>query len=172
MRKLVWNAIASVFSRPNVSAWIIKRAQRTPYSPITSRDGAETYMDRWWLFNPYTKDANDKVGPAKLSWLPSIRVHHIMRADDAEHMHDHPWNARTIVLRGWYIEERPHGDHYRSVYLREQGYTGRVLFNDYHHIDAVAPGGVFTLWFTWKYRGTWGFLVDGVKVPYRKYLGL
>lgn len=25
---------------------------------------------------------------------------------------------------------------------------------------------------TGKYRGTWGFLVDGVKVQWRKYLGL
>lgn len=188
-RAAIWGAIARLASRPSVAAWIIRRAQRTPYVPITSRDGTEVYMDRWWLFNPYSKDEAGNAGPARLSWLPSIRVHHIMRADDDGHMHDHPWNARTIVLRGWYHEERlgelgvkAHPDaidfrvcddfSIREIFERNTGYTGRVLFNSYHRISEVSPGGVYTLWFTWKYRGTWGFLVDGVKVHYKKYLGL
>jgi hypothetical protein len=33
-------------------------------------------------------------------------------------------------------------------------------------------GGATTLFITGKYRGTWGFLVDGVKVPWREYLGI
>lgn len=186
MREIIWRGIAAIVSRPAVSAWIIKRAQRTPYSPIRSRDGAELYMDRWWLFNPYSKDADGNAGPARWSWLPSVRVHHILRADSDDHLHDHPWNARTIVLREWYEEERPwvpgsrnarwqppSGDATpRSVHLREQGYTGRVLFGEYHRISFVPSGGVYTLWFTWKYRGTWGFDVNGRKVPWRKYLGL
>lgn len=198
MRELIWRAIARIVSRPNVAAWLIARSKRTPYYPITSRDGTELYMDRHWLFNPYSKDAEGNAGPARWSWLPSVRVHHILRADDDGHMHDHPWNARTVVLRGWYREERPSevcsdaqimqasGFAYtsedigrrgagfwigaRAIFDRWPGYTGRVLFNSYHRISEVSPGGVFTLWFTWKYRGTWGFLVDGKKVPYREYL--
>lgn len=182
MREIIWRGIARIVSRPAVSAWIIRRAMRTPYCPITSRDGSEIYMDRWWLFNPYTKDATGSAGPARRSWLPSVRVHHIMRADDDGALHDHPWNARTIVMRGWYREERPAEDamlemptgwtlvSFRELHHRIAGYTGRVLFNSYHRISEVSPGGVYTLWFTWKYRGTWGFMVDGHKVPWRKYL--
>lgn len=186
IRRLLWGAVAALVSRPTVAAWLIERSKRTPYYPITSQDGTETYMDRWWLFNPYTKDAEGNAGPARWPWLPSIRVHHILRADDDGHMHDHPWNARTIVLRGWYKEERPysalgHNDGLRSypgelwpreLHMRDTGYTGRVLFGQYHRISEVSPGGVTTLWFTWRYRGTWGFLVDGQKIPYRKYLNL
>lgn len=185
MRDLIWRAIARIVRRPAVAAWLVERSKRTPYSPITSRDGAETYMDRWWVFNPYSKDAAGNAGPARWSWLPSIRVHHIMRADDDEHLHDHPWNARTIVLRGWYVEERPpRGEQYspdvcgwvkktegwHTMWGRPAGYTGRVLFNSYHRISEVSPGGVYTLWFTWRYQGTWGFLVNGKKMPWREYL--
>lgn len=189
MCEFLWRIVATIVSRPAIGAWLIERSTRNPYTSITSRDGSEVYMRRGWLFNPYTKDENDNVGPPRWSWLPSIRVHHIMRADDDEHLHDHPWNARTIVLRGWYEEERPDdggptgdpgkadfvrfADHYdtpRGIYTRRAGYTGRVLFGQYHRISYVTGGGVYTLWFTWRYRGTWGFLVDGKKVPYREYL--
>lgn len=185
MRELIWRAIARIVSRPAVADWIIRRSHRTPYSPITSRDGADLYMDRWWLFNPYSKDSEGNAGPARWSWLPSVRVHHILRADDDAHLHDHPWNARTILLRGWYAEERrcadvPNGvsffpvwtedDKLRAGFDRSVGYTGQVLHGSYHRISEVAPGGVYTLWFTWRYRGTWGFLVDGNKVPWREYL--
>lgn len=161
MRELLWGAIASIVSRPRVANWLIRRAQRTPYYPIASRDGADVYMDRWWLLNPYSEQV-----PAR--WpLPSIRIHHIMRPDNAPHQHDHPWNARTVILRGWYHEVRQD-----RFYVRAQGYTGRLLFGEYHHISEVSPGGVWTLFFTWRKRGTWGFNVDGVKVPWRTYLGL
>ena len=190
MRELIWRAIAAIVSRPAVASWLIERSKRTPYYPIKSRDGTELYMDRWWLFNPYSKDAEGNAGPPRWSWLPSVRVHHICVPDDDGHLHDHPWNARTILLRGWYCEERPlqpgdralraaesyvlHGKapafEARSMFRRKLGYTGRVLFGQYHRISEVSPGGVYTLWFTWRYRGTWGFLVDGKKIPWRDYL--
>lgn len=189
---LFWVWIASIVSTPRVADWLIERSKRTPYFPITARgDETEIYMHRWWLFNAYRKDANDNTTPGRWQWLgfPSIRVHHIMRADDDGHLHDHPWNARTILLRGWYREERPlsdgsqipdnctgivrsHYDDSRMLFTRTTGYTGSVQFEQYHRISQVSNGGVYTLWFTWRYRGTWGFLVDGVKVPYRKYLGM
>jgi hypothetical protein len=187
-----WPTIAAIVSFPHVADWLIRRSQRTPYSPITARDDPnEIYMQRWWLFNPYPAPGEYRRKGWR-DWLPSIRVHHILRADDDGHMHDHPWDARTIVLRGWYAEERP----LRSIgaddlqfnlvnitnYPGEReargvtdslvGSTRAVRFNSYHRICQVSPGGVYTLWFTWRYQGTWGFWVDGRKVPYREYLGL
>ncbi|EJL90447.1 hypothetical protein PMI15_00260, partial [Polaromonas sp. CF318] len=102
------------------------------------------------------------------SWLPSIRIHRIMREDQDRDFHDHPWNARTIVLRGGYTEALPGQPYLRT---RLPGMTGRLLFGEYHRITSVSVGGVWTLFFTWKYQGTWGFLVDGKKVPWREYLG-
>jgi hypothetical protein len=184
IRELTWRLVARVVTISFAADWLIARAARTPYYDITGPDGS-LYMGRWWLFNPYGK-ADGEQTAARWPWLPSIRVHHIVRPDSDRHMHDHPWNARTIILRGEYTEERRisavpkgtwwfplyEGDLLRAGFTRQRGYTGRLLFGEYHRIREVSPGGVWTVFFTWNKRGTWGFLVDGAKVPWRKYLGL
>lgn len=167
MREFIWRQIAKFVSRPAVAERLVLRALETPYTHITSADGKDCYMARWWLFNPYGKDANGDPTPARSPWLPSVRIHHILRADQDRDLHDHPWNARTIVLKGWYDEELP-GSVFR---LRTVGMTGRILFGQYHRIHELSPGGVLTLFITWRKRGTWGFLVNGKKVPWREYLG-
>lgn len=161
-----WTLVAAIVSRESIRQWLLKRAASRPYSHITSADGQDVYMYRHWLFNPYPASGEAK----RWAWLPSIRIHRIMRADSDRHLHDHPWNARTIVLDGWYREQRIEGMH--RAFMREAGYTGRLLFGQYHRINKVSPEGVTTLFITWRYQGTWGFLVDGVKVPWREYLGL
>lgn len=154
--------LARILARPRIADAVIWRAWRTPYSDITSADGRTTYMRRWWLFNRY-----DRPGGARFKFLPSIRIHHIARADQDRHLHDHPWNARTFVLRGWYFEQLRGSV---GAYKRPAGYTGRLLYGQYHRITEVSPNGVWTLFITWRYRGTWGFLVNGRKVPHREYL--
>ena len=49
------------------------------------------------------------------------------------------------------------------------GDTARLNHGEYHRIDQVSPGGVYTLFITSNWRGDWGFLVNGVKVPWRTY---
>lgn len=187
---LAWRGIARMATRPAVTAWLVRRAQRTPYTHITGADGS-LYMGRWWLFNPYPGSSSDP--DHRRAWrklMPSVRVHHIMRPDNDRDLHDHPWNARTIILRGGYREERPMarvstedllrygsdvhqvGEQNRVVLTRQAGYTGRLLFGQYHRISEVSAGGVWTVFITWRKRGTWGFEVDGKKVPWRTYLGL
>lgn len=165
----LWSCFAWVVSRQPIADWLIERAKRTPYFHL---DG---YMDRWWLFNGY---GNDPSTPEKqrqqkrISWLPSVRIHHILREDYARDMHDHPWNARTIILKGDYSEERlVHERRGDSVveYEREKGDTATLKFGEYHNITRVSEGGVFTMFFTYKYMGTWGFYVNGKKVPHKLY---
>ncbi len=166
MSKL-WRAVAWLVTRPRVTTWLALRAAKTPYTHITAADNPNNvYMWRWWLFNPYRKDADGNVLPARFPWLPSVRLHKIERPDSDRHLHDHPWDARTIILRGRYVEQR-----LDATRVRDAGYTGTLKFGEYHRIEAVSRGGVWTLFFTWRKQGTWGFLVDGKKVPYRKYLG-
>ena len=98
---ILWKLLARVLSQRHIANSLISRSQRTPYGPIMSRKGDQLYMDRWWTLNPYGKNAEGRTAPAKHSWLPSIRVHHICLPDDDLHEHDHPWDARTILLRGW-----------------------------------------------------------------------
>lgn len=186
---MIWNLIAKLITRPAITNWLIERAKRTPYQHITSADGQHVYMGRWRLFNAYPGAYGDHPQPRHIPWLPSVRIHHICRADQDRDLHDHPWNARTIVLRGWYREERPleqcslrecrkHDGSAMSQggirlrFERRAGYTGRLLFGQYHRISEVSEGGVWTLFITGRKRGTWGFMVNGKKVPWRTYLGL
>lgn len=171
MKSLLWKALAKVVSTPAVAEYLIRRSQRTPYFHL------EGYMNRWWLFNAYGFDLNQSENTRHekpIKFLPSIRIHHILRADEARDLHDHPWDARTIILNGWYRETRlvdgpPGGE--EVEYLRKRGDTAALNYGEYHTISEVSPGGVWTLFMTWDYIGTWGFLVNGKKVPWRQYEG-
>lgn len=191
MLDIFWRLLAKLLSRPAVSSWLIARAQRTPYLHIMSADGTEMYMGRWWLFNPYNNETRER----RLKWSPwSIRIHHIKRADGDRDLHDHPWNARTIILRGTYTEQRLldgkdpalhsllldsaakglplDGAFTATEYItRNPGDTAQLRFGEYHRIDEVSDGGVYTLFISGPYQGTWGFLVNGIKVPWRTYPG-
>ncbi|GER16712.1 hypothetical protein [Variovorax boronicumulans] len=169
MKESLWRIAAYIVSRRPVADYLIRRAQHTPYTHITSRrDGDSLYMARWWLFNPYLKDEMGDQLPARCSWLPSVRVHWIVRPDDDEHEHTHPWLARTIILRNGYMEERR--EEYRGAKLRLRGFTQAITPDVCHRITEVPTGGAYTLFFTWGNSQGWGFKVDGRVVSWRKYL--
>lgn len=154
----LWRIIARIVSRPAVADYIIRRAQRTPYFHL------EGYMERWWLFNGTPPLSGGKG--RRFEWLPSIRVHHILRADHDRHPHNHPWNARTIILRGFYLEKRDDGTH-----LRMRGDTATLKANDFHRILSVPADGVWTLFISWRWRHVWGFRQDdGSVTPWQEYL--
>lgn len=171
----LWQAMAAVLAWPPIARRLIARSRRTPYFAITK--GGSVYMDRHWLFNPYDNETRN----ARHRWCPvSVRVHHIQRPDDDRNLHDHPWNARTIILAGDYIEEVPGimpgsaslpARRSRQKRIRRAGDTARIGYGKFHRIAEVSEGGVYTLFISGRNRGTWGFLVDGVKVPWRQYLG-
>lgn len=58
-----------------------------------------------------------------------------------------------------------------SEHIRRSGNTSRLNHGEFHRIEEVSPDGVFTLFITSRRKGGWGFLVKGVKVPWRKYMG-
>lgn len=179
---MVIKLLAKLLARPAVADWLIRRAQRTPYTHIVT-DGV-LYMERFWLFNPYPNTGGSGADRPRWQFPISIRIHHIVQPDQDRHLHDHPWNARTFILRGWYHEMRPveaaapgepgaHDMRSGMIHIsREAGETAALKFGEYHRITDISDGGVWTMFVTGKYRGTWGFLVDGVKVQWRKYLGI
>lgn len=165
VKDLLWQAVANVVTIPAVRRYLITRAFRTPYFHLAG------YMNRWWLFNSYGFKKEDEATrhESKFKWLPAIRVHHILREDVGRHLHDHPWDARTIILDGYYEEERMMPDGTTKIFYRMEGDTATLNYGEYHTIKKVSPGGVWTLFMTWPYKGTWGFLVDGEKIQWRKY---
>lgn len=144
MTEFLWTIIARIASRPRISAWLIRQAQKRPYIHIGD------YMHRWWLV-------------PERRWLPlAIRVHHIRLPDADPYLHDHPYNWRTIVLRGWYVEE----DVFGQWHVRLECGTRAASAETLHRINNVSSGGVWTLFILLgKRRNRWGFMVGN---PARK----
>jgi hypothetical protein len=191
--------IGYLLSRPRIRDWIINRAMRTPDDPIYAGDNSgRVYMARYWLFNPLTKKDNGEW-VRKYPLLPfSIRVHNILLPDADRHLHDHPFNARTWIMRGGYEELRAEEvDGYRSffdeanvvgemdirdqydneqyigvLYARPPGSTTTLAHEQFHKITRLYDpvNGAWTCFAFGDYVGPWGFLVDGVKMLHREYI--
>jgi hypothetical protein len=147
--------------------WLIRRAMRAPYDHLVIQTrtgkilrisdstplwpGVYWYMRRFWLL---------RLGPLQ------IRLHHILAEDPGRDHHDHPWPFRSVILRGWYLEQREGGRHFR----REAGDTYRMKRGEFHRIVQVADGGAWTMFITWGARRGWGFKrADGSVVPHGEY---
>jgi len=104
-------------------------------------DGTGPYMTRWVLM---------------MGRLGCLRLHHIHREDTGSLHHDHPFSFLSLVLRGWYLEEL--GGCRRPV-LRRAGALGWRTAETPHRIEAVSPGGCWTLCWTTPHDPdrTWGF---------------
>lgn len=165
----LWQHLATfVASRPALVDRLIARAERTPYFHIVDSDGS-VYMRRWWLMPTWCLELDDAGHLMPRSWMPfSIRIHHICRPDHDRDLHDHPFNYRTVILRGGYVEEDIFGD----MHVRFEGDTVAATANTFHRIAHVSDGGVWTLFIMGRRINAWGFLCGGRKVHWRKYLGV
>lgn len=165
---------------------LIARAMKTPYYHI------KDYMERYWLV-PYVREGSHSavgkngVGPVKFTKRPiawvlqksgiAARIHKILRSDDDRAYHDHPWPYLSVVLFGGYWELTPKFDENGDVVGQHRKWygPGSVIFRKAHtwHILELHDGRpAWTLFITGKYTQGWGFLVNGEKVPYKKYLGI
>lgn len=142
--------------------WAISQADHNPIPDITHDDGS-LYMERGTIF--------------RCEWM-WIRVHITYRSDKDPHRHDHPWRNISWILVNGYIEDMPTG--------RVKRIPGEIIFRglkSQHRLDLYTvmrsdgkPSEIFgmapcvSLFITGRWLQTWGFFVDGVKVPWREYL--
>lgn len=161
----MWQLLARFLARPAVADWLIRRAMRTPYlhlrighageiSPVPNEcwlyPNEYWYMRRFWLL---------RLGPLQ------IRLHNILAEDPGRDPHDHPWPFRSVILRGWYLEQR--GTRHAR---REAGQSYRLGRGEFHRIVQVADDGAWTLFITWGARRGWGFKrADGSVTPHGEY---
>lgn len=137
--------------------------------------------DKRWAYtietdgSPYlTRVLFSNLLPIKKWFGIGVYLHHFHRPDIDRYLHSHPWRwAASVILTGSYDEERLEG----VIGTEAITSTARVAhFNilrdtDYHKVLEL-HGDVWTLFITGPRLLTdWGFLVDGVHVPWRDYLG-
>lgn len=163
--------IGSILIKPAIRDRLIAIAQRDPDLHIMSPDGQQVYMYRYWLFNKITNFKR------KYWFIPfSLRIHHIVMPDLDRHLHDHPFNARTWILKGGYDEVRASvpldlysGDRAMFEYTRLVGDSTTLGFEQYHKITKLHGGEAWTLFMFGRYLGSWGFLVNCRKVKRAEY---
>lgn len=91
-----------------------------------------------------------------------VMLHRILRPDPDRHLHDHPWDFLSLVLRGWYQEQRGRRIHTRRWwnFCRAEGA---------HKITVVSPDCI-TLVFTGRKRRDWGFHTPTGWVHWKSYI--
>jgi hypothetical protein len=142
-------------------------ASRTPHKHLHDIDGS-LYMGRWRVVDEGT------VGGKLLEFFTgyrSARLHHIMRPDHDRDLHSHPFSYRTFVVAGYYEESYQTGLYGTPFYRRiGEGESGTGSSTKFHCIRKVSGGGVLTLFFMTRNKGTWGFNVGGKFVESTRYL--
>jgi len=121
---------------------------------IVSKDG-ELHFRRWKIFE--TKRMN-------------LYVHRIYKADEDEHLHNHPWNFAVFCLNGSYGEQvKPKsGDEVGLVFVRPWSFRKRTK-SDFHKIRRLFTQYVTTIVLTWGEKTVWGYEVDGEFIDFEKY---
>lgn len=172
---MIWSFLARfIAARPDLVDRLIGFAYQRPYEWIHGDDGT-LYMMRFWLMPRFMLRRAPQKNPLspipkhfvlRFPRLPAMRIHCIVRPDSVQHLHDHPFDFRTLLLRGDYEEE----DVFGRMHQRSAGSTRRARAETFHRITRVVQGGTWTLFITGPRFNDWGFLVDGRKVLHSDYL--
>lgn len=100
----------------------------------------------------------------------SIYLHNIRQSDLDKHFHDHPWNFKSLILRGSYKEYFTCDPHHQFVL--GQTYTPGNLVEhraeDSHKIVLLTPE-VWTLVFVFGPRRDWGYQTEIGFINHRDY---
>ncbi len=145
--------LSQFFAMPGVADMLIAKSKENPYFDLTHADGS-LYMGRDWI-HQYSNETEF-----------GSRVHHLATPDIDRHLHDHPWDFVSIVLKGGYTEIRPavgmagewDEDGAEPTYptVRTVGDIAFRRAEDRHRIISVEPD-TYTLCITGPKKKSWGF---------------
>lgn len=103
----------------------------------------------------------------------AIDIHWINHPDVEPYLHDHPVTFLSIILKGWYMEQRSKYPGLSLLRKRRWYNFIRASKDDRHTITAVSPGGAITLCFMGPKTREWGFHVpNGPWVHWKAYYNL
>lgn len=120
---------------------------------ITDRiDKTSPYLSRLYL-----------LGGAGTPWF--LALHCIHKSDSDMHFHSHPFHWFAVMLTGHYHEVQPSG-----TYKRRPGFFRVRSRNSLHRLVLPAGRDVWTLFFGFGRKGSWGFKVGDRLVDHKEYL--
>lgn len=97
--------------------------------------------------------------------LFALYLHCHFKPDPSRHLHDHPYNFRTWILKGDYSERRDNG----LLFVWRAGSRHFMKAELPHSIHALSRIPTWTLLFVGRRRRDWGFYTDNGWVPHKKY---
>ena len=99
----------------------------------------------------------------------SIYIHGIYAADEDLHLHNHPWNYCSIILKGSFVEEQKTKE--GKIVFNQLRFLDCVTRNKkyYHKIRSLITPEVYTLFIVTKDTDEWGYDVDGKHIDYQTY---
>jgi hypothetical protein len=143
------------------SDWWIAAALRSMgdnhFKLIPGIDGG-IYLARFWLTVP------KRNNQGRYKSCNSVILHHFVQPDPDRHLHNHPQEFTSQILKGGYVEEVEEGF---NTYVK--GDVNHIGQDHYHKVTSV-QGDTWSLVNTGHKLQGWGFKVDGVHVPYQEYL--
>lgn len=126
------------------------------YETISGNGACPVYLERWTLL---------------LTLGCGFYLHHFLGDDWAIDPHDHPRRFMSIGLWGWYYEDVFDAQgtlvsttKYSAPWIRS--FPAEHL----HRVRAVECGNTWTLVIVLRKSRGWGFVRDGVWIPFRDYV--
>lgn len=118
-------------------------------------------------------------GPYLSRWLlrahadgRHVYIHFFHQSDAVAETHDHPWDGRSLILAGGYVEHRltRHGTIDSNVFL--PGDVNELEAGTFHRIELLEAAGCWTIFETSAKKKTWHFRdsATGALTPWRKAL--
>lgn len=114
------------------------------------------YLERWIILQAFDY---------------AVYLHHFLGDDWAIDPHDHPRRFISIGLKGWYWEDIFTPDGKLAKTIRFQAPWIRSFpAHHLHRVRAQECGDTWTLVIVLKKQRGWGFVRDGIWVPFRDYV--
>lgn len=109
-----------------------------------------------WRWTDVDSEYITRLHVLKTPWF-AVCLHWINKPDPEPYLHDHPVSFLSLVLRGWYAEDRDTFGRKRFYVMRRWYNWVRASRFDRHNIVGVSPGGALTLCLMGPKRQEWGF---------------
>lgn len=102
-------------------------------------------------------------------WL-RLYIHKICKSDEDAHLHTHPWNFYSFILKGGYKQRvKAHPMDFYEHDIEEYGPLQVVHMTRYegHHIHLVEPTWTFVI--AYGSYGPWGYLTKDGFIDHKRY---
>jgi len=139
-------------------------SKMAPAHRVITRGDNEPYLERFyfvrreWIRDWYKR--RNKETPWFVAWIPSVYLHHFLKGDDEEELHNHPWlRSYALILTVGYREDRRMGNVVVSRILRP-GMINVIRAEDFHKVELLdKERGVWTIFIAGKRNEdeSWGF---------------